>query len=137
MTDSPITWTGEPDDQRAEWRGMVACVKPSCTHDGTWYCAVWTCDDTRTLFHSADCMLWPEHQVAAKNICELVMRHEAAKADMAQRDADVEALERVYSAAREYRDYIQGDKLESYGGTFRREKLFRAVNEIANKDGGQ
>jgi len=82
MTDDPITWTGTPDDQRAEWRGMVAIVKRHA-QNGALYCEVGTASDATSLFHSADCMLWPEYPVTAKWLCELVMRHEAAKAELA------------------------------------------------------
>ena len=83
MDSDPITWTGTPDDQRAEWRGMVAIVKRHA-QNGALYCGVGTASDVASLFHSADCMLWPEYPVTAKWLCELVMRHEAAKAELEQ-----------------------------------------------------
>lgn len=47
----------------------------------------------------------------------------------------VEGLEAVHNAAIKYRDYVLGDKLEPYGGTLRRERLFSALGDVVRKDG--
>lgn len=126
MTNDPITWTGTPDDQRAEWRGMVAIVKRHA-QNGALHCGVGTIGDVASLFHSADCMLWPEYPVTAKWLCELVMRHEAAKAELEQ-------LRDLYTRAMEYSDYVRGGK-QDRGGVLSEGLLFAAVERISRKDG--
>jgi hypothetical protein len=83
MTHDPITWTGEPDDQRAEWRGMVAkVIRNTEPEESQWMSVVWrvTGSGDENLFHSRVWGVFPDSGLAGRSLCELVMRHERAKA---------------------------------------------------------
>jgi hypothetical protein len=126
MDSDSITWTGTPDDQRAEWRGMKAYAVWCGPQE--WEATVYRGSvKGERLLATLPGRPLPRSVQEAKWLCELVMRHEAAKAELEQ-------LRDLYTRAMEYRDYVRGGK-QDRGGVLSEGLLFAAVDRIARKDG--
>jgi hypothetical protein len=83
MTNDSITWTGTPDDQRAEWRGMKAYAVWCGPQE--WEATVYRGSvKGERLLATLPGRPLPRSVQEAKWLCELVMRHEAAKAELEQ-----------------------------------------------------
>jgi len=79
MSDAPIIWTGDPDDDcRANCGDYIAHAES--LDDNAWYCDVfrapWTpnSSDERYVFHSEDSDIMPKTGEAARHLCELIIR---------------------------------------------------------------
>lgn len=89
MTNDSITWTGTPDDQRAEWRGMKAYAVWCGPQE--WEATVYRGSvKGERLLATLPGRPLPRSVQEAKWLCELVMRHEAAKARIAELEAELE-----------------------------------------------
>lgn len=98
MNNDSITWTGTPDDQRAEWKGLIACFRKhgTCEHPygktDAWQTGVCR-DDGRPESEMPNIVSLGVVCLSdddAKWLCELVMWHEAAKARIAELEAELE-----------------------------------------------